>query len=652
MPERHEIESLLSEQRTFPPAADAVHVKGLDAYRAMHAKALAEPAAFWGTIARELRWTKPFLKVVGAPPPAVTWFEDGTTNLCANALDRQVDAGRGDHTAILWEGEPGEVVRWTFQELLAEACRFASVLRSLGVARGDRVAIYLPMIPEIAAAMLACARIGAVHTVIFGGFSAPAVRGRVEDAEACVVVTADGGWRRGKEVPLKATVDEAIAGLACVRHVLVVRRTGTAVAWTTGRDHWWHEERVKAASFVPAEAVPAEHPLFILYTSGTTGKPKGILHTTGGYMVGVYATAKWVFDLRADDVFWCTADAGWVTGHSYVVYGILLNGVTTVMYEGGPTFPQPDRLWSMISRHRVTVFYTAPTAIRAFMKLGDAWPAKHDLASLRLLGSVGEPINPEAWTWYHRVIGRDRCPIVDTWWQTETGMILISPLPGATPTRPGSATLPLPGIDAAIVDAHGRDVPPGSGGLLVVRTPWPAMLRTLWRDDARHREVYWDRFSRPGAPVYLTGDGAVRDRNDGYFRILGRVDDVLNVSGHRLSTMEIESAIVAHPAVAEAACVARPDEATGEALSAFVTLKQGVAADDALRDSIRSGVEKAIGKFARPADVRFTDSLPKTRSGKIMRRLLRDIAAGRAVVGDTSTLEDYSVLAKLREEEE
>jgi len=648
----HDIESRLHEGRMFPPAAGARNVAGLDAYRSMHRLALAEPDAFWGEIARELHWTKPFTRATGAPPPAVTWFEDGETNLCWNALDRHVAAGRGARRALVWEGEPGEVRTLSFDELLAETCRFASVLRSIGVRRGDRVAIYLPMIPEIAAAMLACARIGAVHTVIFGGFSATAIRDRVEDAGAQVVVTADGGWRRGKEVALKDAVDEAVKGLGGVRHVLVVRRTGTRVAWTPGRDRWWHEERAKAADFVPAEPLPAEHPLFILYTSGTTGKPKGILHTTGGYMVGTYATAKWVFDLREEDLHWCTADAGWITGHSYVLYGILLNGCATLMYEGAPTFPGPDRFWAIVARHRVTTLYTAPTAIRAFMKAGDEHPGGHDLSSLRLLGSVGEPINPEAWMWYRTVIGGDRCPVVDTWWQTETGMILISPLPGATPTRPGSATLPLPGIDAAVVDAAGREVANGAGGFLVLRKPWPAMLRTLWGDDVRHREVYWNRFSRPGAPVYFTGDGAVRDAGDGYFRILGRVDDVLNVSGHRLSTMEVESAIVAHPAVAESACVARPDEATGEALCAFVTLKAGHAPSEALRDAIRAHVERAIGKFARPADVRFTDALPKTRSGKIMRRLLRDVAAGRAVAGDTSTLEDLAVIAKLREEEE
>ncbi len=652
MSRKPEIESHLRERRTYPPATDAVHVRGMDAYRAMHARALADPDGFWGEVARELVWTKPFTKATGRPPPAVTWFEDGETNLAWNCLDRHVSAGRGDHVALVWEGEPGDVRRITFRELLEETCRFAGALRSLGVEKGDRVAIYLPMVPEIAAAMLACARIGAVHTVVFGGFSSQALRERILDAGATVVVTADGGWRRGKEVPLKAAVDEAIAGIDAVRHVLVVRRTGSPVPWSKGRDVWWHEARERAPGFVPAAALPAEHPLFILYTSGTTGKPKGILHTTGGYMVGTYATAKWVFDLRPDDVFWCTADAGWVTGHSYVVYGILANGVTSVMYEGAPTFPAPDRFWAIVERHKATVIYTAPTAIRAFMKAGDRWPAGHDLTSLRLLGTVGEPINPEAWTWYRTAIGGDRCPVVDTWWQTETGMILVSPLPGATPTRPGSATLPLPGIDAAVVDAAGNDVEEGHGGLLVVRTPWPAMLRTLWRDDARHREVYWDRFSKPGKPVYLTGDGAVRDPGDGYLRILGRVDDVLNVSGHRLSTMEVESAIVSHASVAEAACVARPDEATGEAVCAFVTLKHGHAPGDGVKDAIRAHVEKAIGKFARPADVRFTDALPKTRSGKIMRRLLRDVAAGRAVAGDTSTLEDYSVLARLREEEE
>ena len=647
-----DIESVLHEGRMFPAATDARHVRGMDAYHAMHARALADPSAFWSEIARELTWTKPFTRGLGSQPPYVTWFDDGETNLAWNALDRHVEAGRGSRRALVWEGEPGDVRTLTYAQLLEETCRFASVLRSLGVKRGDRVAIYLPMIPEIAAAMLACARIGAVHTVIFGGFSASAGRDRVDDAGAEVIVTADGGWRRGKEVPLKAAVDEALASLPSVRHVLVVRRTGTPVAWKPGRDRWWHEERAKASAFVPAESLKAEHPLFILYTSGTTGKPKGIYHTTGGYMVGTYATSKWVFDLRPDDLHWCTADAGWITGHSYVLYGILLNGVATLMYEGAPTFPGPDRFWSIIARHRATTLYTAPTAIRAFMKLGDEHPKRHDLSSLRLLGSVGEPINPEAWIWYRSVIGGDRCPLVDTWWQTETGMILISPLPGATPTRPGSATLPLPGIDAAVVDAKGREVTNGSGGFLVIRTPWPAMLRSLWCADDRHWEVYWSRFSRPGAPVYFTGDGAVRDAKDGYFRILGRVDDVLNVSGHRLSTMEVESAIVSHPSVAEAACVARPDEATGEAVSAFVTLRAGQVPSDALKEAIRGHVEHAIGKFARPADVRFTDALPKTRSGKIMRRLLRDGAAGRAVAGDTSTLEDLAVIAKLREEDE
>jgi acetyl-CoA synthetase len=647
-----EIESHLREHRSFPPAKDAVHVRGMEAYRAMHERALCDPDGFWSEIARELRWSKPFTKALGSPPPAVTWFEDGETNLCWNALDRHILDGHGDRRAIVWEGEPGETETWTYKELHARTCLFASVLTRLGVRVGDRVAIYLPMLPETAAVMLACARIGAVHTVVFGGFSANALRERIEDAGAQVVVTADGGWRRGQRVLLKEAVDDAIAGTAGVRHVLVLKRTGGEIPWTPGRDRWWHEEREDASDDVPAESLPAEHPLFILYTSGTTGRPKGILHTTGGYMTGVYATARWVFDLRPDDVHWCTADVGWITGHSYVVYGPLLNGVTTLMYEGAPMHPAPDRFWAIIARHRVTVLYTAPTAIRAFMRQGDDWPARHDLSSLRVLGTVGEPINPEAWTWYQQRIGGGRCPVVDTWWQTETGMILVSPLPGATPTRPGSATLPLPGVEAVVVDAQGDPVPDGTGGLLVLTRPWPAMLRTLWRDDERHREAYWRRFSRPGRPVYLTGDGAVRDPSDGYLRILGRVDDVLNVSGHRLSTMEVESAIVAHAAVAEAAVVARPDATTGEAVVAFVTLRKGFDANDATREAIRHHVVHAIGKFARPADVRFTDSLPKTRSGKIMRRLLRDVAAGRAVSGDTSTLEDLTVLAKLREEEE
>jgi acetyl-CoA synthetase len=623
----------------------------MDAWKRMHERALSDPDGFWGDVARELVWTKPFAKALGAPPPAATWFDGGETNLCANALDRWVDAGKGGERALVWEGEPGDVRTLSYAGLLELTCRFASVLRSLGVKRGDRVAVYLPMVPELAATMLACARIGAVHTVIFAGFSAQAVRERVEDARAEVVVTADGLWRKGKEVPLKPVVDEAVTGLPFVRHVLVVTRTGTHVPLRPGRDVDAGPALARADAFVPAAPLPSEHPLFVLYTSGTTGKPKGILHSTGGYMVGVYATSKWVFDLRPRDLHWCTADGGWVTGHSYVVYGPLLNGVATLMYEGAPTHPGPDRFWAIVARHRPATLYTAPTAIRAFMKAGDEGPRKHDLGSLRLLGTVGEPINPEAWRWYRETIGGGRCPVVDTWWQTETGMILVSPLPGATPTVPGSATLPLPGVDAAVVDAKGDEVPAGAGGFLVIRRPWPAMLRTIWGDDARHRATYWDRFSRPGKPVYFTGDGAVRGK-DGYLRILGRVDDVLNVSGHRLSTMEVESAIVAHPAVAEAACVARPDEATGEALCAFVTLKAGQAPSEALRDGIRASVEKAIGKFARPADVRFADALPKTRSGKIMRRLLRDVAAGRAVAGDTSTLEDLSVVARLRDDDE
>ena len=646
-----DIESVLAEEKTYPPAKDAVHVKGMAAWRAMHERGLADPDGFWGDVARELSWSKPFTKALGTPPPAATWFEDGTTNICRNALDRWVDLGRGDALALLFEGEPGDVRRLTYRDLLALTCRMASVLASFGVEPGDRVAIYLPMVPELAAAMLACARIGAVHTVVFAGFSAQALRDRVEDCRAEVVITADGLHRRGREVALKPVVDEAVEGLPFVRRVLVVARTGTRVPMREGRDVCWEEAEKEAPDFLPAVEVVAEHPLFILYTSGTTGKPKGILHTTGGYMTGVYATSKWVFDLRPGDLHWCTADGGWVTGHSYVVYGPLLNGVATLCYEGAPTYPEPDRFWAIVEKHRPVTLYTAPTAIRAFMKAGDEWPKRHDLTSLRCLGSVGEPINPEAWRWYREVIGGGRCPVVDTWWQTETGMILISPLPGATPTKPGSATLPLPGIDAAVVDAAGNEAPAGAGGFLVIRKPWPAMMRTLWGDDARHRQVYWERFSKPGAPVYFTGDGAVRDR-DGYFRVLGRVDDVLNVSGHRLSTMEVESAIVAFPAVAEAACVSRPDAMTGEALCAFVTLRKGNEATEAVRDGIRSHVEKAIGKFARPADVRFTDSLPKTRSGKIMRRLLRDVAAGRAVTGDTSTLEDLSVLARLREEEE
>ncbi|MFN8559566.1 MAG: acetate--CoA ligase, partial [Dehalococcoidia bacterium] len=527
--------------------------------------------------------------------------------------------------------------------------RFANALKSLGVQKGDRVGIYMPMIPEAAVAMLACARIGAVHSVVFGGFSAEALRERMNDAEAKVVITADGGYRRGAEVPLKYNTDEAVAACPTVQHVVVVRRTGTHVPMHEGRDLWWHDLMAAASPDCPAEELDAEHPLYILYTSGTTGKPKGVVHTTAGYLLGTTLTSKWVFDLKDEDTYWCTADIGWVTGHSYVVYGILASGGTTVMYEGAPNHPAPDRFWEIIAKYQVTILYTAPTAIRAFMRQGEEWPGKHDLSSLRLLGSVGEPINPEAWMWYHRVIGGERCPIVDTWWQTETGAQMISPLPGATPTKPGSATLPLPGVAVRIVDETGEPVPANTGGLLVLTRPWPSMLRTLYKDPDRYRENYWAKFGDRN--FYFAGDGARMDE-DGYIWFMGRVDDVINVAGHRLGTAEIESALVSHPKVAEAAVVGRPDEIRGEGITAFVTIKQSFDPSDELRQELRQHVVREIGALARPDELRFTDALPKTRSGKIMRRLLRDIAAGRERVGDTTTLEDYSVLARLRGEEE
>jgi acetyl-CoA synthetase len=648
------LSSMLRENRVFPPPAEfaaKAHVGSLAAYEELYARSVADPEAFWAGVAKELHWFEPWTKVLEWPgnpeEPWAKWFVGGKTNLSFNCVDRHVLNGRRDKTAILWEGEPGEVRRLTFGELLTEVSRFANALKSLGVKKGDRVAIYMGMTPELAVALLACARIGAVHSVIFGGFAAHAIVDRVNDSQCVAVITQDGSYRRGGEVRLKATVDEAVGQCPSVKNVVVYRRTGSAVTMKAGRDHWWHEVVANASADCPAEEMDSEDPLYILYTSGTTGKPKGLVHTTGGYAVQTYYTSKLVFDLKDDDVYWCSADIGWVTGHSYVVYGILQNGVTTLMYEGAPNFPAWDRFWKIIDDHKVTVFYTAPTAIRAFIKNGNSFVEKHKLDSLRLLGTVGEPINPEAWMWYRDVIGKGRCPIIDTWWQTETGAAMITPLPGAIPAKPGSATRPFPGIVPEVVTKAGEPVPAGQGGLLVIKKPWPSMARTIYGDPERYKKAYWSEI--PGA--YFTGDGARRDA-DGYFWLMGRVDDVINVSGHRLGTMEVESALVAHPKVAEAAVVGRPDEMKGQAIAAFVTLEGGNEPSEELKNELRAWVAKEIGALARPDDLRFTEQLPKTRSGKIMRRLLRELATNGEIRGDTTTLEDFSVIAKLREGEE
>jgi acetyl-CoA synthetase len=643
------ITSVLREGRRFEPTAAfaaQAHVGSMEAYEALYARAEADPEGFWAEQARELlSWKTPFTTTLNWEPPHARWFEDGTLNASYQCLDRHVASWRRNKAAIIWEGEPGETRTLTYLQLWREVCRAANVLKRLGVQAGDRVILYLPMVPELAIAMLACARIGATHSIIFGGFSAQAIRDRVQDAGARLIITADGGYRRGAVVDLKKNVDDALAGGVCpsVHDVLVVRRTGLPVHMDAGRDTWWHE-RVLAESWAcEATPVPAEHPLFILYTSGTTGKPKGVVHSTAGYMLGVTYTSRLVFDLKEDDVYWCTADIGWVTGHSYVVYGPLSNGATTLMYEGAPNHPQPDRFWELIEKHGVTIFYTAPTAIRAFVRWGEQWPLRHDLSTLRLLGTVGEPINPEAWMWYHRVIGQERCPIVDTWWQTETGAIMISPLPGATPTIPGTATRPLPGVIADVVNKDGVSQGANEGGFLVIRKPWPSMIRTVWGDDARYQAQYWSQL--PG--VYFAGDGVRRDEY-GYFWIMGRIDDVINVAGHRLGTMEIESALVAHALVAEAAVVGMPDELKGQGICAFVTLTGEAKPSPALAEELRLHVAKEIGAIAKPDQIRFTEVLPKTRSGKIMRRLLGDIAAARETRGDTTTLEDAGVLDRLR----
>jgi acetyl-CoA synthetase len=644
------ITSVLKESRKFPPPADfseRAHINSLLEYQKVYQWAKDNPEGFWAEQAKSLHWFRAWDKVLVWNEPHAQWFVGGKINASYNCLDRHLAGPRRERPAILWEGEPGDSRVLTYRELHGEVCKLANVLKGLGLKAGDRVTLYMPMVPELAIAMLACARIGVTHSVIFGGFSAEAVADRNNDARARLVITADGGWRRGKIVPLKQNVDAALAKSPTVEKCVVLKRTGQAVDMTPGRDLWWHDLMAGVSANCPAEPLDSEHPLYILYTSGSTGKPKGVLHTTAGYLLGTALTHRWVFDVRDDDIYWCTADIGWVTGHSYVVYGPLTNGATVVMYEGAPNQPHEDRFWAIIEKYKVSILYTAPTAIRAFIKWGDQWPNKHDLTSLRLLGTVGEPINPEAWMWYHEVIGKGRCPIVDTWWQTETGMILITPLPGAVATKPGSATLPFPGVVAEVVDRQGRPLPANQGGFLVIRKPWPAMLRTIYGDDARYQEQYWSQIPH----AYFTADGSRRDE-DGYFWIMGRVDDVLNVAGHRLSTMEVESALVHHDKVAEAAVVGRPDEIKGEGISCFVTLVGGTPPSDELKKELRDHVVKEIGALARPDEIRFTESLPKTRSGKIMRRLLRDIAAGKTTTGDTTTLEDYSVLARLREEEE
>jgi acetyl-CoA synthetase len=645
------IDSTLDEQRSFAPSAEfsqKAQLKSLAEYEALYKESVEQPEKFWGRAAEDLHWFKKWDKVLEWKAPWAKWFVGGQLNLSYNCLDRHVHTARKNKAALIWESEPGEVRTYTYQQLWKEVQKFANVLKDLGVRKGDRVAIYMGMTPELPIAMLACARIGAPHSIVFGGFSSNALVDRIHDSHAVAVITQDGSYRRGAEVKLFPVVEEALKSCPSVKHVVVYQRTKSAINMTAGRDYWWHELMAKASDECPAEPLDAEHPLYILYTSGTTGKPKGIVHTTGGYSVGTYLSTKYVFDLREEDTYWCTADIGWVTGHSYIVYGPLQNGATSLMYEGAPNCPEPDRFWSIIDRHQVNVFYTAPTAIRTFAKWGDEWPKKHKMDSLRLLGTVGEPINPEAWMWYREVIGHNRCPIVDTWWQTETGSIMITPIPGAIATKPGSATKPFFGVVPEVVTMEGTPVPEGSGGYLVIRKPWPAMLRTIYGDPERYEKQYWSQI--PGG-TYFTGDGARKDK-DGYFWIMGRVDDVLNVSGHRLSTMEVESALVAHEKVAEAAVVGRPDDIKGQAISAFVTLEQGVTPTDELKEELKKWVAKEIGSLAKPDDIRFTDTLPKTRSGKIMRRLLRELASSGEVKGDTTTLEDFGVIAKLKEQDE
>lgn len=641
-----DITSVLTEKRIFKPPPEfskKAYVRSFAHYKKIYKESVNNPEKFWEKIAGELEWFKKWKKVLIWNPPFAQWFVGGKINLSANCLDRHLNTWRKNKAAMIWEGEPGETRTLTYQQLHREVCKFANVLKQLGVVKGDRVVLYMPLVPELAISMLACARLGAPHSVIFGGFSAQALIDRVQDAQAKIIVTADAGYRRGNLVPLKQNVDEALRQLPDVRNVVVFKRAGNEVVMQAGRDHWWEDLMKEALDKCAAEKLDSEHPLFILYTSGTTGKPKGVVHTTGGYLTSAYITTRWVFDMKEEDTYWCTADIGWVTGHTYVVYGPLANGGTTMMYEGAPNWPEPDRFWKIVDKYRVSIFYTAPTAIRAFIKWGDEWPLKHDLSSLRLLGTVGEPINPEAWMWYFKIIGKGKCPIVDTWWQTETGSIMISPLPGATPTKPGSATYPLPGVVLDVVDSTGRSVPKNKGGYLVIKKPWPSMLRTIYNDPERYVKQYWSDI--PAA--YFTSDGARRDK-DGYFWIMGRVDDVLNVAGHRLGTAEIESALVSHPFVAEAAVVGKPDEIKGSAICAFVTLEGRRTPSPELKEQLRHHVSKEIGAMAKPDEIRFADALPKTRSGKIMRRLLREMASTGSIAGDTTTLEDFSVLEKLR----
>ncbi len=649
------IESILHEKRLFNPSPDfaaAAHINSLAEYESIYNQAQAEPEKFWAQLAeQELHWFQKWDKVLDWQPPFAKWFVNGKINISYNCLDRHLTTSRKNKAALIWEGEPGDSRTLTYAQLHREVCQMANALKQMGVQKGDRVGIYMPMIPEAAIAMLACARIGAAHTVVFGGFSADALRDRLVDGQAKAVITADGGYRKDAIVPLKTQVDKALENNACplVQSVLVVQRTKQDTPMVAGRDVWWHEIQKTVSADCPAEPMDAEDMLFILYTSGSTGKPKGVVHTTGGYNLYSHITTKWIFDLKDTDVYWCTADVGWITGHSYIVYGPLSNGATTVMYEGAPRASNPGCFWDVIEKYGVTIFYTAPTAIRAFIKMGDELPNARDLSSLRLLGTVGEPINPEAWMWYHRVIGKEKCPIVDTWWQTETGGIMITALPGAIPTKPGSATRPFPGIVAAIVDGDGNPVPTNTGGYLVVQHPWPGMMRTVYGDPDRFRKTYWEHIPpKDGKYIYFAGDGARQDE-DGYFWVMGRTDDVLNVSGHRLGTMEVESALVSHPAVAEAAVVGKPDEIKGEEIVAFVTLEGTYTVSEELAKDLKKHVSTEIGAIARPGEIRFTDALPKTRSGKIMRRLLRDLAAGKEVSGDTSTLEDRTVLDKLRE---